>query len=111
MKAGDARGDGRCAGRDGPDGARPGPGRAAGLPYEPAPEAVAAVGPLTARMAPDGRARGMFAEPVAHAGDDPFEAAPALSAATRAGRPGRAADPGGLCSGARNTRVLRRSRA
>ncbi|RKE20825.1 TIGR03086 family metal-binding protein [Streptomyces sp. TLI_171] len=53
--------------------------RAAGLPYEPAPEAVAALGPLVADLAPNARKTGVFGEPVDYAGDDPFEALLALS--------------------------------
>ncbi|MFG2696254.1 hypothetical protein [Kitasatospora sp. NPDC048407] len=53
--------------------------RATGLPYGPAPEAVAVLGPLTAEPVPNGRAMGMFAEPVGYAGDDAFEALLALT--------------------------------
>ncbi|OKJ11776.1 TIGR03086 family metal-binding protein [Kitasatospora sp. CB01950] len=63
--------------------------RATGLPYRPAPETVAVLGPLTEELAPNGRQMGMFAEPVAYAGSDPFEALLALT-----GRdPGWAAEP------------------
>ncbi|MFJ5232450.1 TIGR03086 family metal-binding protein [Kitasatospora sp. NPDC088391] len=53
--------------------------RATGLPYGPAPEAVAALGPLTAELAPTARTMGMFDEPVGYSGDDPFAALLALT--------------------------------